>query len=147
MSLKSQITEDMKSALRAKQTERLGTLRLLLAAIKQREVDERIELTDADITAVIEKMIKQRKDAISQYQAAARTDLADKEQAEIEVLAGYMPQPLSAEEITALVQLAKTETGAAGARDMGKMMAWLKPRMAGRADMNAVSALVKSALA
>lgn len=147
MSLKSQVTEDMKSALRAKQTERLGTLRLLLAAIKQREVDERIELTDTDITAVIEKMIKQRKDAISQYLAAARTDLADKEQAEIEVLAGYMPQPLSAEEITALVQLAKTETGAAGARDMGKMMAWLKPRMAGRADMNAVSALVKTALA
>ena len=147
MSLKTQITEDMKTAMRAKETERLSTIRLLLAAIKQREVDERIELSDADITAVIEKMLKQRKDSISQYQSANRQDLADKEQAEVQVLMAYMPQPLSADEITALVAQAVAETGAADAKDMGKMMAWLKPRMAGRADMTAVSAQVKTALA
>ena len=146
MSLKAQITEDMKTAMRAKETERLGTIRLLLAAIKQREVDERVELDDAGITAVIEKMIKQRKDAISQYEAAGRQDLADKEQTEIGVLMTYMPQPFSAEEIAALVQQAKSETGAADTKDMGKMMAWLKPRLAGRADMTAVSGLVKAAL-
>jgi len=146
MSLKAQITEDMKTAMRAKEAERLGTIRLLLAAIKQKEVDERVELDDSAITAVIEKMIKQRKDAIGQYQTAGRQDLADKEQAEIGVLTGYMPQPFSADEIAALVHRAKTETGAEGAKDMGKMMAWLKPRMAGRADMNAVSGLVKAAL-
>lgn len=147
MSLKARITEDMKTALRAKETERLGTIRLLLAAIKQKEVDERVELDDAAITAVIDKMIKQRKDAIGQYEAASRQDLADREQAEIGVLTGYMPQPFSAEEIAALVQQAKTETGAEGAKDMGKMMAWLKPRLAGRADMTAVSGLVKASLA
>ncbi|MCP5279658.1 MAG: GatB/YqeY domain-containing protein [Thiobacillus sp.] len=146
MSLITQVTEDMKAAMRAKEAERLGTIRLLLAAIKQKEIDERVELDDAGITAVIEKMIKQRKDAISQYQAASRQDLADKEQAEISVLTGYMPQPFSAEEIAALVQQAKAETGAAGAKDMGRMMAWLKPRLAGRADMTAVSGLVKAAL-
>lgn len=146
MSLKTQVTEDMKTAMRAKETERLGTLRLLLAAIKQKEIDERVELDDTGITAVIEKMIKQRKDAIGQYEAAKRQDLADKEHAEIQVLTAYMPQPLSAKEIAALVAQAQSETGAASARDMGKMMAWLKPRLAGRADMTAVSAQVKAAL-
>ena len=146
MSLKAQITEDMKTAMRAKEAERLGTIRLLLAAIKQKEIDERVELDDASVTAVIEKMIKQRKDAISQYQAANRQDLADREQAEIGVLTAYMPQPFSAEEIAALVAQAKSETGAADAKDMGKMMAWLKPRLAGRADMTAVSGQVKAAL-
>lgn len=146
MSLKTRITEDMKAAMRAKEAERLGTIRLLLAAIKQKEIDERVELDDAGVTTVIEKMIKQRKDAIGQYQAAQRQDLADREQAEIQVLAAYMPQPLSAGEITALVAQAKGETGAAGPQDMGRMMAWLKPRLAGRADMSAVSAQVKAAL-
>lgn len=146
MSLKAQITEDMKTAMRAKEAERLGTIRLLLAAIKQKEIDERVELDDTGVTAVIEKMIKQRKDAISQYQTASRQDLADKEQSEIQVLTGYMPQPFSAEEIAALVAQAKSETGAADAKDMGKMMAWLKPRLAGRADMTAVSGQVKAAL-
>jgi hypothetical protein len=136
----------MKTAMRAKETDRLGTIRLLLAAIKQKEVDERVELEDAAVTAVIEKMIKQRKDAIGQYEAAGRQDLADKEQAEIGVLTGYMPQPFSAEEIAALIQQAKAETGAADVKDMGKMMAWLKPRLTGRADMTAVSGQVKAAL-
>ncbi len=146
MSLKARITEDMKTALRAREAERLGTIRLLLAAIKQKEVDERVELDDGGITTVIEKMIKQRKDAIGQYESAGRQDLADREQAEIGVLTGYMPQPFSADEIAALIDQAKAETGAAGAKDMGRMMAWLKPRLAGRADMTAVSAQVKSAL-
>lgn len=146
MSLKTRITEDMKTAMRARETARLGTIRLLLAAIKQKEVDERVELDDAAVTSVIDKMIKQRKDAIGQYAAAGRQDLADREQAEIDVLTGYMPQPLSAAEIAALVEQAKAETGAVGAKDMGRMMAWLKPRLAGRADMTAVSGLVKAAL-
>jgi len=146
MSLKARITEDMKAAMRARETERLGTIRLLLAAIKQREVDERVEVDDVGVTAVIEKMIKQRKDAIGQYEAAGRQDLADREQAEIGVLTAYMPQPFSAAEIAALIQQARAETGAAGAKDMGRMMAWLKPRLAGRADMTAVSGLVKAAL-
>jgi uncharacterized protein YqeY len=136
----------MKTAMRAKETDRLSTIRLLLAAIKQREVDERIELSDADITTVIEKMLKQRKDSISQYQSANRHDLADKEQAEVQVLMTYMPQPFSTDEIASLIAQAKAETAAEGAKDMGKMMAWLKPRMAGRADMTAVSAQVKIAL-
>ena len=146
MSLKARITEDMKTAMRAKDVARLAAIRLLLAAMKQREVDERVELDDAGITTVIDKMIKQRKDSISQYQVAQRTDLADKEQAEIDVLMAYMPQPLSAEEINALIAEGATATAAASARDMGKLMAWLKPRMAGRADMTAVSAQVKAAL-
>ena len=141
MSLKTQITEDMKNAMRAKDTDRLGTIRLLLAAIKQKEVDERVELDDGAITGVIDKMIKQRKDAIGQYTTANRQDLADKEQAEIDVLVGYMPQPFSDAEIAALIQQAKVETNAADAKDMGKMMAWLKPRLAGRADMTAVSVI------
>jgi hypothetical protein len=146
MSLKARITEDMKTAMRAKDTARLATIRLLLAAIKQKEIDERVDLDDTGVTAVIEKMIKQRKDAIGQYEAAGRQDLADREQAEIDVLAGYMPQPLSAGEIAALIAQARIETGAAGARDMGRMMAWLKPRLAGRADMTAVSTQVKNVL-
>jgi uncharacterized protein len=147
MSLKDQITDDMKTARRARETERLGTIRLLLAAIKQREVDERVTLDDAAITAVIDKMIKQRKDSISQFEAAGRTDLVDKEAAELTVLTAYMPQQLSDAEVAAEVQAAVAQTGAAGPQDMGKVMGVLKPKLAGRADMTAVSALVKAALA
>jgi uncharacterized protein len=147
MSLKDQITDDMKTAMRARETERLGTIRLLLAAIKQREVDERVTLDDAAITAVIDKMIKQRKDSISQFETAGRTDLVGKENAELAVLAAYMPAQLSEVEIAAEVQAAVAQTGAAGPQDMGKVMGVLKGKLAGRADMTAVSALVKSALA
>jgi uncharacterized protein len=147
MSLKDRINDDMKAAMRARETERLGTIRLLLAAIKQREVDERIVLDDAAITAVIDKMIKQRKDSISQFDAAGRTDLVDKESAELIILAAYMPEQLSDAEIAAEVQAAVTQTGAAGPQDMGKVMGILKPKLAGRADMTAVSGLVKAALA
>ncbi|MDP2834933.1 MAG: GatB/YqeY domain-containing protein [Pseudomonadota bacterium] len=146
MSLKQRITEDMKNAMRAKDTQRLGAIRLLLAALKQREVDERIELDDDAVVAIVEKQLKQRKDSFSQYQAAGRQDLADQEAFEIDVLTAYMPQPLAAEEIAALVKQAVAETGAASPRDMGRVMAWLKPKLAGRADMNSVSGLVKSAL-
>ena len=146
MSLKQQITEDMKNAMRARDTTRLSAIRLLLAAMKQREVDERIELDDAAVVAIVEKLLKQRKDSFSQYQAAGRRDLADQEAFEIEVLTAYLPQQLAAEEVAALVRQAVAETGAAGPRDMGKVMAWLKPKLAGRADMNSVSGLVKSAL-
>ena len=147
MSLKDQITDDMKTAMRARETERLGTIRLLLAAIKQREVDERITLDDAAITAVIDKMIKQRKDSISQFQTAGRDDLVAKENAELDVLAAYMPEQLSADAIGAEIQVAIAATGAAGPQDMGKVMGVLKPKLAGRADMTAVSGLVKAALA
>ena len=147
MSLKDQITEDMKTAMRARETERLGTIRLLLAAIKQREVDERVTLDDAAITAVIDKMIKQRKDSISQFQSAGRDDLVAKEQAELSVLSAYMPEQLSADDINAEIQAAVAATGAAGPQDMGKVMGILKPKLAGRADMTAVSGLVKAALA
>ena len=146
MSLKEQITEDMKAAMRARETERLGTIRLLLAAIKQREVDERITLDDAAVTAVIDKMIKQRKDSISQFEAAGRDDLVAKENAELVVLSAYMPAQLSAEDVAAEVQAAVAQTGAAGPQDMGKVMGVLKPKLAGRADMTAVSAQVKAAL-
>ena len=146
MTLKERITEDMKTAMRAKDTARLSAVRLLLAAIKQKEVDERIQLDDAAVTAVIEKLLKQRKDSASQYEAANRMDLADQEKFEIGVLSNYMPQPFSAEEVATLVKQAVAETGAAGAKDMGKVMAWLKPRLAGRADMTAVSGQVKAAL-
>lgn len=146
MSLKARITEDMKNAMRAKDSERLGTIRLLLAAIKQREVDERIELDDDAVIAVTDKLIKQRKDSISQFQAAGREDLAAKEAAELQVLLEYMPQQLSAEEVAAAVQAAVAETGAAGPQDMGRVMAVLKAKLAGRADMTAISGLVKSAL-
>ena len=146
MSLKEQISEDMKAAMRAKEAERLATIRLLLAAIKQREVDEQITLDDASITAVIDKMIKQRKDSISQFQAAGWDDLVAKEQAELAVLSGYMPAQLSEAEVAAEVQAAVAATGAAGPQDMGKVMGVLKGKLAGRADMTAVSALVKAAL-
>jgi len=146
MSLKARISEDMKAAMRARETERLGTIRLLLAAIKQREVDERIELDDTAVLAVVEKLIKQRKDSISQFQAAGRNDLADKELAEVEVLKVYMPAALSDAEVAAEVQQAVADSGATGPQDMGKVMGLLKARLAGRADMTAVSALVKAAL-
>lgn len=147
MSLKQRITDDMKTAMRAKEAQRLGAIRLLLAAMKQKEVDERVDLDDAAVVAIVEKQLKQRKDALSQYQAAGRQDLADQEAFEIEVLSAYMPQALSAEEVAAMVQSAVAETGAAGPRDMGRVMAALKPKLAGRADMNSVSGLVKAALA
>jgi uncharacterized protein len=146
MSLKVRINDDMKAAMRARETERLGTIRLLLAAIKQREVDERIELDDAGVTAVIDKMIKQRKDSISQFETAGRTDLVAKEKGELDVLAAYMPAQMSDDEIAAEVQAAVAQTGAAGPQDMGKVMGVLKPKLAGRADMTAVSAKVKAAL-
>ena len=147
MTLKQQISEDMKTAMRAKDSARLGAVRLLLAAIKQKEVDERVELDDAAVIAIVEKLLKQRKDSASQYLAAGRMDLADQENFEIGVLGAYMPQALGDDEVAALVKQAIAETGAASARDMGKVIAWLKPRLAGRADMAAVSGLVKTALA
>ena len=147
MSLKDRINDDMKAAMRARETERLGTIRLLLAAIKQREVDERIVLDDAAITGVIDKMIKQRKDSISQFESAGRTDLVEKESAELTILSAYMPEQMSDAEIAAEVQAAVAQTGAAGPQDMGKVMGVLKPKLAGRADMTAVSGLVKAALA
>ena len=147
MSLKDQITEDMKSAMRAKEAAKLGTIRLITAAMKQKEVDERIELTDAMVLAIIEKMIKQRKDSISQFEAGGRQDLADIEKAELIILSAYMPAGLSEAEMQAAVAAAVTETGATGPQDMGKLMAVLKPKLAGRADMTVVSALVKAALA
>jgi uncharacterized protein len=146
MSLKEQITEDMKAAMRAKDSARLGTIRLLTAAMKQKEVDERIELTDAHVIAIIDKMIKQRKDSITQFEAGGRQDLADQEKSELAVLSAYMPAGLSEAEIQAEVVAAVAEAGAAGPQDMGKVMAVLKPRLAGRADMTAVSGLVKAAL-
>jgi uncharacterized protein len=146
MSLKVRINDDMKAAMRARETERLGTVRLLLAAIKQREVDDRIELDDTAVLAVIDKMIKQRKDSISQFEAAGRTDLVAKEKGELDVLAAYMPAQMSDDEIAAEVQAAVAQTGAAGPQDMGKVMGVLKPKLAGRADMTAVSAKVKAAL-
>ena len=147
MSSKEQITEDMKNAMRAKETGKLGTIRLLLAEIKRKEVDERIELTDAHVTAIVEKMIKQRKDSITQFEAGGRADLADIEKAEMVHLAGYMPAGLSDEEVAAEVAAAVAASGAAGPQDMGKVMAIVKPKLAGRADMTVVSALVKKALA
>ena len=146
MGLKLQINEDMKAAMRAKDAPRLSAIRLLMAAIKQREVDERIELDDAGIVAVIDKMLKQRRDSISQYEAAKRQDLANAEKAEIAVLSAYMPQALSAEEVAAEIAAAVATTGANGPADMGKVMSVLKPRLAGRTDMGQVSGLVKQAL-
>jgi uncharacterized protein YqeY len=146
-SLKERITEDMKAAMRARETDRLGTIRLLLSAIKQREVDERIELDDAAITGVIDKLVKQRKDSISQFASAGRQDLVDKEESELVVLKGYMPQQLGAAEVEAEIAAAVAQTGAAGPQDMGKVMGVLKSKLAGRADMTAVSAQVKAALA
>jgi uncharacterized protein len=146
MGLKEQITEDMKAAMRAKDSARLGTIRLLTAAMKQKEVDERIELNDTHILAIIEKMIKQRKDSISQFEAGGRQDLADIEKSELTVLSAYMPAALSDDEIRKEVDATVAQTGAAGPQDMGKVMGVLKGKLAGRADMTAVSALVKAAL-
>ncbi|RXZ36674.1 GatB/YqeY domain-containing protein [Oxalobacteraceae bacterium CAVE-383] len=147
MGLKEQITEDMKAAMRAKETAKLGTIRLLTAAIKQKEVDERIEVNDTQVLAIIEKMIKQRKDSISQFEAGGRQDLADIEKAELSILSAYMPAGLTEAEIKAEVAAAVAASGAAGPQDMGKVMGIVKPKLAGRADMTLVSALVKAALA
>lgn len=146
MSLKAQITDDMKAAMRAKEAGKLATIRLILADIKRKEVDEQIELNDTQVLAVVEKMIKQRKDSITQFEAGNRADLADIEKAELVVLAAYMPAGLSDDEVAAEVKAAVAESGAAGPQDMGKVMAILKQKLAGRADMTAVSGLVKKAL-
>jgi uncharacterized protein YqeY len=147
MSLKDQITEDMKTAMRAKDSERLGTIRLLLAALKQREVDERIVLDDAAVVAVIDKLVKQRKDSVAAFTQGGRTDLADKEAAEIKVLEVYLPQRMGADEVAAEVKAIVAELGAKGPGDMGKVMGVVKTRLAGKADMGQVSAAVKAALA
>jgi len=146
MPLREQLTEDMKTAMKAREAERLGAVRLILAAVKQREVDERITLDDAGVIAVIEKMIKQRKDSISQFEKAARQDLADKEKFELSILEAYLPQQLSQAEVDAIIGEAVASTGAKSPADMGKVMAAVKPRLAGRADMGKVSALVKGKL-
>lgn len=147
MSLKDQITDDMKAAMRAKDSERLGTIRLLLAALKQKEVDERIELDDVAVVAVVDKLIKQRKDSVAAYQQAGRQDLADKESTEIKVLEAYLPQRMSAEEVATEVKAIVAELGAKGPGDMGKVMGVVKTRLAGKAEMGQVSAAVKAALA
>jgi uncharacterized protein YqeY len=146
MSLKARITEDMKTAMRAKDSERLGTIRLLQAAMKQKEVDERIELDDAAVVAIVDKLIKQRKDSIAAFELAARQDLADKEKAEMAVLVAYLPERLSAEEVTRAVQAIVAALGASGPGDMGKVMGAVKTQLAGKADMGMVSAAVKAAL-
>ncbi|MDM0085806.1 MULTISPECIES: GatB/YqeY domain-containing protein [unclassified Variovorax] len=147
MSLKEQITEDMKTAMRAKDAERLATIRLLLAALKQKEVDERVELDDAMVVAIVDKMVKQRKDSIAAFTTGGRTDLADKEAAEIKVLEVYLPQRMSAEEVTVAVKAIVEQLGAKGPGDMGKVMGAVKTQLAGKADMGQVSAAVKAALA
>lgn len=146
MSLKAQITEDMKTAMRAKETAKLGVIRLLLAAIKQREVDERIELDDAAVIAAIEKMLKQRRDSIAAFEGASRHDLADQEKFEVTVLQAYLPAQMSEEEINAIIAKVVADTGAAGAKDMGKVVGAVKPLVAGKADMAKVSGLIKVAL-
>ena len=146
MSLKDQITEDMKTAMRAKDSERLATIRLLMAALTQKEVDERIELDEAQVVAVIDKMVKQRKDSVAAFTQGGRQDLADKESAEIKVLEAYLPQRMGAEEISAEVKAIVAELGAKGPGDMGKVMGAVKTRLAGKADMGLVSAAVKAAL-
>jgi len=146
MPLKDQITDDMKTAMRAKDTARLGTIRLLLSACKQKEVDERVTLSDADVVAIVDKLIKQRKDSITQFTAAARMDLADQESAEVAVLEAYLPKRLSADEVDAAVRAIVSELEASGPGDMGKVMGAVKQRLAGNADMGLVSAAVKRAL-
>lgn len=146
MTLKEQITEDMKTAMRAKDSERLATIRLLLAAMKQKEVDERVELDDAMVVAIVDKMVKQRKDSIAAFTTGGRADLADKEAAEIKVLEVYQPQRMGADEVAAAVKAIVAELGAAGPGDMGKVMGVVKTRLAGKADMGQVSAAVKAAL-
>ncbi len=147
MTLKQQLTDDMKAAMRGGEKDRLGVIRLILAAIKQREVDERIELDDVQTLAVLEKMVKQRKDSITQFEAANRTDLADIERAEMVVIDTYLPSKLGDEEIDALITAAIAETGASSARDMGKVVAAVKEKAAGRADMGVVSGRIKARLA
>ncbi len=147
MSLKDQITEDMKTAMRAKDSERLGTIRLLQAAMKQKEVDERVTLDDAAIVAIVDKLIKQRKDSIAAFEGAGRQDLADKEKSEMTVLQAYLPERMSADEVAAAVKAIVAELGASGAGDMGKVMGAVKTQLAGKADMGQVSAAVKAALA
>lgn len=147
MSLKDQITEDMKTAMRARDSERLGTIRLLLAALKQKEVDERVVLDNVAVVAIVDKLIKQRKDSIEAFQKAARTDLVDKEAAEIIVLQAYLPARLSADEVSAAVKAIVAELGANGPGDMGRVMGAVKAKLAGKADMSQVSAAVKAALA
>jgi uncharacterized protein len=147
MTLKERITEDMKAAMRAKDSERLGAIRMLTAAIKQKEVDERIELDDTAVVGIVDKLLKQRKDSIDAFQKAGRQDLADKEQAEVVVLQAYLPARLSAEEIAAEIKAIVAETGAKGPGDMGKVMGAAKQRLAGKADIGRVSAAVKAALA
>jgi uncharacterized protein YqeY len=146
MTLKERITEDMKAAMRARDAARLSAVRLLLAALKQKEVDERVELSDADVLGIIEKMVKQRRESIVQYEKAARADLAGQEQFEIGVLQAYLPQQMPEGEVAQAVAAAIVESGASGVKDMGKVMALLKPRLAGRADIGKVSALVKAKL-
>ena len=146
MALRDQINDDLKTAMRSGETVRRDTIRLLTAALKQREVDERKTLTDGDVLAVIEKMIKQRRDSISQFEQGGRQDLADKEKQELTLLQTYMPQAMGEDELAAAIAAAVSESGAAGPADMGKVMAVLKPRLAGRADMGKVSAAVKARL-
>ncbi len=146
MSLKQQISEDMKNAMRAKDSVRLGAIRLLQAAIKQREVDERIDLDDTAVIAVIEKMLKQRRDSIAAYESANRTDLADVEKFEVSVLQTYLPQQLTEEEIKAILEKVVADTGAEGVKDMGKVMAAIKSLVAGKADMGKISGLIKARL-
>jgi len=146
MTLKERIQEDMKAAMRAKDQARLSAVRLLLAAMKQKEVDERIELADVDVLGIIEKMVKQRRESIAQYEKAARQDLADQEKFEIGVLQAYLPQQMGEAEVAQAIAGAVAECGASGVKDMGKVMALLKPRLAGRADMGKVSAQVKAKL-
>ncbi len=147
MSLKAKISDDMKAAMRAKESQRLGAIRLVLAALKQKEVDERVDLTDADVLSIIEKMIKQRRDSIAQYQAANRQDLVDVERFELDLLSGYLPAQLNDTEVADEISKAIAETGAAGMADMGKVMGVLKGRLAGRADMGKLSSQVKAKLA
>jgi uncharacterized protein YqeY len=146
MTLKQRVNEDMKAAMRARDQARLSAVRLLLAAMQQKEVDERVELSDADVLGIIEKMVKQRRESIAQYEKAARADLAAVEEFEIEVLSAYLPQQLSPAEVDQAIAAAVAESGASGVKDMGKVMALLKPRLAGRADMGRVSGLVKAKL-
>ena len=147
MSLKEKITEDMKTAMRAKDTERLGTIRLLLAALKQKEIDERIELDDTTVVVIVDKMVKQRKDSVAAFTQGGRADLADKESAEIKVLETYLPQRMNLGEVEMAVQAIVAELGASGPGDMGKVMGAVKAKLAGKADMGQVSAAVKAALA
>lgn len=146
MSLKQRIQDDMKAAMKAGEKERLGVIRLILAAIKQREVDERIQLDDAQVVAVLDKMVKQRRESIAQYSAAGRQDLVDSESVELSIIQTYLPQPLGENELEALIKEAIDETAASTIGDMGKVMAWLRPKVQGRADMTAVSARIRSLL-